>query len=169
MAEDKRLKIAKRQLMLAQIARREARFALANAIGEEERSADIHARAQQLLCEYEKRLDAIDGSAGSHALQSNLAFVRSLQSMADNAGEAHKDARDQAQWQMQALAKAETRLDAHETKVGAEKRALGELRERRDMPAELTGASGMARELRMARKLQSGEQAGEAVPAKGER
>lgn len=149
--------------MLAQIARREARFALANAIGEEERSANIHARAQDLLREYEKRVAGVGVSSQSDTLQANLAFVRSLQTMAQGAGEAHKDARDQAQWQMQALAQAETRLDARKTRVGDEKRALSELRERREISPELTGASGMAR------KLQMGGHTGAANPAKGTR
>lgn len=163
MADDRRLKIARRQLMLAQIARREARFALASALTEEERSSQIENRARDLLREYEKRAAKSDVMSQSHTLQANLAFVRSLQMMADNAGEAHKDAKDQSAWQMQALAKAETRLDAQETRVGEEKRALADLRERRELPPELTGSQSMAR------KLQKREQAGDAAARKASR
>ena len=149
MGEKRRLKIAQRQLMLAQIARREARYALANAIFEEERSGKIHDRARDLLREYERRITQSDTATQSATLRSNLAFVRSLQTMAEDAGKAHKDARDQALWQVQALAKAETRLDAHETRLGEEKRALGTLKEKREIPPELTGSGGMARKLQI--------------------
>ena len=147
MADDKRLKIAKRQLLMAQIARREARQALANALGEEERSERVYGRARDLLHEYERRLIDAGAPAQSHSLTTNLAFVRSLQSIADEAGQAHKDARDQAQWQMQALAKAETRLEAQETRESEERRAHKTQKERREIPPELTGTPNMARKL----------------------
>jgi hypothetical protein len=163
MAEDRRLKIAKRQLMLAQIARREARFALASALAEEERSGQIEARARDLLREYGNRALKGDAASQSHTLQANLAFVRSLQTMADNAQSAHKDAADQARWQMQALSMAETRLDTHEARVGEEKRSLADQRKRRELPPELTGSAGMAR------KLHNSEQAGDEAVRKGPR
>ncbi|WP_298307568.1 hypothetical protein [uncultured Erythrobacter sp.] len=163
MNEERRLKIAKRQLMLAQIARREARLSLANAISDEERSAQIHARSCDLLHEYAKRVSEVGPAAQSDTLQISLAFVRSLQDMTDNAQGALKDASDQAEWQVRALAAAETRMSAHETRLGQEKRALNDLRERREVPPELTGASGMAR------KLQNQRNAGEAVPRRGNR
>lgn len=147
MGEDRRLKIAQRQLLLAQIARREARYGLANALSEEERSGQIHDRSRRLLDEYAKRIVEHDAGSLSQGLQSNLAFVRSLQEMADNAQGAHKDARDQAQWQMRALGAAEARMDAHNTRVREEKRSLADLRSRRDLPPELTGSAGMARKL----------------------
>lgn len=147
MREDKRLKIARRQLVLAQIARREARFALANALAEEDRSGKVHTRAQSLLNEYAKRVAAGDGVGTSQTLQANLAFVRSLQVMADDAHGAHKDASDQAQWQMRTLAKAETRMETRETRVKEERRALADLQERRDFPAELMSPAGLARKL----------------------
>ncbi|MEP0392579.1 MAG: hypothetical protein ABJ205_00500 [Erythrobacter sp.] len=147
MREDKRLNIAKRQLALAQIARREARFALANALAEEERSGQIHARAQDLLNEYTKRASQGDASLLSQTLQANLTFVRSLQVMAEDAQGAHSDAKDQAQWQMRALAAAETRMDTHEGRVTDEKRAMADLKSRRDIPPELAGLVGLARKL----------------------
>jgi len=159
--EDKRLKIAKRQLMLAQIARREARLALANAVADEERSAQIHARSRDLLREYAKRAVHTDTDAQSHSLQTNLAFVRSLQAIADCAQGAHKDASDQAEWQMRALAAAEIRMNAHETRVGEEKRALDNLRSRREVSPELTDGSNMAR------KLLNGGHTGEEAARKG--
>lgn len=164
MREKKRLKLAKRQLMLAQIARREARFALANAIGEEERSGKIHARANALLSEYEKRLCAPDQASHSHILQANLTFVRSLQSMADDAGQAHRDAKDQSQWQMQSLARQESRLDNAQERFGQERRAMESLREKREVPHEPSRKS--TSKTIMARKLQMTEQAGDEAASK---
>jgi hypothetical protein len=163
MNDKRRLKIVRRQLMMAQIARREARYALANALGEEERSQRVYGRTQDLLREYERRLIDAEAASQSHSLTRNLAFVRSLQSMADEAGQAHKDARDQAQWQMQALAKAETRLEAQETRESEERRALRAQKERRELPPELTGTSSMAR------KLHNGGHTGEEAPRQGRR
>ena len=163
MAEDKRLKIARRQLMMAQIARREARYALANALSEEERSERVYGRTQDLLREYERRLIDAGAASQSHSLTSNLAFVRSLQSMSDEAGQAHKDARDQSQWQMQALAKAETRLESQEARGNEARRTLSAQKQRRELPPELTGTSSMAR------KLQNRGHAGEETPRKGRR
>lgn len=141
MGEDRRLKIAKRQKMLAQIAQREARFALAGALAEEDRSGQISERARTLLHEYERRIVGAPSDSHSQTLQSNLAFVRTLQTMVENAQEAHNDTRDQTHWQMQTLARAEARLSAHKTRTSEEQRALDNLRARRDVPQELTGGS----------------------------
>lgn len=163
MAEDRRLKIARRQLMMAQIARREACYALANALGEEERSGQIHDRARSLLYEYEKRVAATNAGVLSHALQSNLAFVRTLQSMAEDAEQAHRDASDQARWQTQALARAETRLDAHETRVREEKHVLHNRREQRELTDQLVAGPDAKKNDRtsMARKLQNQRHTGD--------
>lgn len=147
MAEKRRLKIAQRQLLLAQIARREARFALANAIAEEERSAAIQVRANDLLSEYAKRGGVQATVHLGQSLSSDLAFVRSLQKMSDSAAQAHEDAREQTGFQMRTLAAAETRMSAQEERVAGEKRALADLRARREMPPELTTPSKVARKL----------------------
>ena len=147
MAKERRLKIAKRQLLLAQIARREARLALANAIAEEERSAAIQGRANDLLNEYARR----NGDPGKvhlgGSLSSDLAFIHSLQRMSHSAGQAHADAREQAEFQMRTLAAAETRMSAHEERVASESRALVQLRDRREIPPELTTPPKVARKL----------------------
>ena len=163
MAEDRRLKIAGRQLLMAQFARREARYALANALSEEQRSESVYGRTKDLLHEYERRLIDAGAASQSHSLTNNLAFVRSLQSMSDEAGAAHKDARDQAYWQMQALAKAEARVEAQEVRENEARRALKAKKERRELPPELTGPSSMAR------KLQNIGHAGEEPPRRGRR
>lgn len=150
MGEERRLKVAKRQLLLAQIARREARLALANAIAEEERSAAIHERASTLLSEYSRRAGEPTSVKIGQSLSSDLAFIRSLQAMSDNASQAHQDTREQAEFQMRTLAAAETKMSAHEERVVEEKRALDDLKARRDIPPELTGAGKVARKLHKA-------------------
>ena len=147
MAEDRRLKLAKRQLLLAQIARREARMALANAIAEEDRSAAIQARANDLLTEYAKRAGGSGRADLGQSLTRDLALVRSLQSMCETAQGAHDDAREQAEFQMRTLTAAETKLNAHEERVMRERRALDDLQERRVVPTELTGGAKVARKL----------------------
>lgn len=150
MGEERRLKVARRQLLLAQIARREARLALANAIAEEERSAAVHERASALLSEYSRRAGEPSTDRLGQSLSSDLAFIRSLQAMSDNAAHAHLDTREQAEFQMRILAAAETRMSAHEERVVEEKRALDDLKARRDVPPELTGAGKVARKLHQA-------------------
>ncbi|UAB78743.1 hypothetical protein INR77_03175 [Erythrobacter sp. SCSIO 43205] len=147
MAEERRLKIAKRQLLLAQIARREARFALANAIAEEERSADIKARANELLSEYSRRSGEPTNVRLGQSLSRDLAFIHSLQKMSDTAAQAHEDAREQAAFQMRTLAAAETKMSAHEERVAGEKRALADLKAKRELPSELTTPAKVARKL----------------------
>lgn len=147
MPEDRRLKLAKRQLLLAQIARREARMALANAIAEEDRSAAIQTRANDLLSEYAKRAGGADRVDLGQSLTRDLAFIRSLQSMCETAQGAHEDAREQAEFHMRTLAAAETKLGAHEERVVRESRALADLQARREVPPELTGGVKVARKL----------------------
>ncbi|MEM1052497.1 MAG: hypothetical protein AAGI28_10420 [Pseudomonadota bacterium] len=147
MSDDRRLKLARRQLAIAQISQSAAQYALAQAITEEDRSAEVQRRSEHLLREYTERAAQKDSALESHSLQTSLAFVRALQMMADHAEKAYRDARDQAEWQMRSLAAAESRMDAHQTRVGEERRALEEMRMRREVSPDLTGASGMARKL----------------------
>ena len=126
-------------------------MALAGAIAEEDRSAAIHARASELLAQYAMRTGLPSTPHLGSSLTSNLAFIRSLQSMSDTAAGAHQDAREQAEFQMRTLAAAETKMRAGEDRVGQEKQALAQLRERREVPPELTTPA------KMARKLHNGE------------
>ncbi len=145
MREARDLALARRQLMLAQVARREAIAALADAVEQEGRSAELAARSAQLVNEYSAR--PIPHLA--QALREQAAFLSSLQTIHEQAGRAHDDARDQSQWQSQALAAAQSRADRMEERTQKAHRALEQAVERRDPPAQG----------RVARKLQkrSGE------------
>ncbi|MEM7779345.1 MAG: hypothetical protein AAF697_03020 [Pseudomonadota bacterium] len=143
MREKRRLALARRQLVLAQIARREAIAALGDAIAEEAKSANVAARSGQLVREYGQR-----PSPGGPAklLQDHLTFVRSLQAIHEQAREAHEDALDQSRWQASTLAEAQARADRTEQRYAEAKRTLRKVLEQRE---ETTFG-------RMARRLQSG-------------
>lgn len=139
MRERRRLALASRQLMLAQIARRAAMGALADAVEEEARSAAVSERSRALLSAYGAR------SAGSDAaaLRNHSAFLHALQGIAGQAEKARQDASDQARWQLQTLAAAETRADRLEERRELAQRALRAVLDRREQPLP----KGMARKL----------------------
>lgn len=130
-----------RQLTLAKIARRDAMAALADALAEERKSAALAERSRALMREYEARGELPSGSA----LREHAAFVQSLQGVALQADEASKDAGDQAHWQVQTLAAAETRATRLESRLEAARRELTALQTRREGEASAA----------MARKLQT--------------
>ena len=140
MREARHLALARRQLLIAQMARREAIGALANAIEQEGRSAALAARSAQLVTEYGARPTPVL----AQLLREQAAFVGSLEVIRKEAKDAHEDACDQSQWQSQALAAAQSRADRMEERTQKARRALEQANERRDPPASV----------QMARKLQ---------------
>lgn len=139
MKPQRRIRVARLQGMQAQMARREAMSSLADAIKEESRSSQLARRSQDLLAAYRQRMDANVGAG----LQHHARFVRSLKRMADQSEKASSDARDQAYWQMQALAAAETRLDRSEDRMKAARKEAEALIEKREHHA----VHGLARKL----------------------
>lgn len=147
MVDDRRLKLARRQLLMAQIARREARHAFANAIAEEQRSADIDARSRDLLNEYATRARQPLYNPDGQALRGNFAFVRSLQAVARNAQQVALDAKEQSAWQARTLAAAEHRMTRHEERLKHDLREAEAELCKREAASELASGSGMARKL----------------------
>lgn len=141
MRERRRLALAKRQALLAQVERREALAALAEAVAEETRNANLAARSRDLLSSYGQRA----GMPEASELRTKAAFVRSLQAIADQADQAHADARDHSHWQSRTLAAAQTRADRYADRLLEAKRELRSVLERREQPLAQ----------RMARKLQN--------------
>lgn len=140
----RRVQLAARQLTLASIARREAMAALADAVGEEARSSALASRSQELLREYGRKLS---GSSGA-ALRGNASFVGRLQEIASQAEQAHKDAGDQAHWQAQTLAAAESRKTRFEERESSARREIETIREAREQAEEGSAPrSGMAHKL----------------------
>ena len=113
--------------------------ALAEALAAETKSAVLAQRSRALLREYEARGEIPTGGA----LRDHAAFVSSLQGVADQAEDARKDAGDQARWQVQTLAAAETRAARLETRLEAARRELAALHDKR----ESSLAPAMARKL----------------------
>lgn len=156
MRERRRLALASRQLMLAQIARRAAMGALADAVDEEARSTEVSERSRALLRAYGERNAGVDAGA----LRNHSAFLHSLQGVAQQAEKARRDASDQASWQLRTLAAAETRADRLEERRERARRALQTVIERREQPL----SKGMARKLQ-----NSGQEAETPRPAQPKR
>lgn len=125
--------------MLAQIARLEAMAALAEAIGEEQRTTALAERSRMLLREYSShpRKDI------AVALRDRATFASSLRTIAEQADQARLDARDQAAWHVDTLAAAETRATRIEERREAARRALDAVLEHR----EQAHAQGVAHKL----------------------
>lgn len=135
----RRIKLTQRQLTLAKIARREAMAALADTVKEETRSAALAQRSRNLMAEYAAR--QVTPTGGS--LRESAAFSRGLQEISEQAGQARDDASEQAAWQVQTLAAAETRQARFEEKLSHAKQIDAVMRANR----ELAYSSGMARKL----------------------
>ena len=130
MREARHLALVRQQLLLAQVARREAIAALADAGEQEGHSAALSMRSAQLVDEYSAR----PAPVLAQSLREQAAFIGSLQTIQEQADHAHDDARDQSQWQSQALAAAQSRADRMEERTQKARRALEQVIERRDPP-----------------------------------
>ncbi len=107
MADKRQLKRAERQLILARIARRDAMASLAQSLAEEQRSASLADRSRTLAKGYAARANLETGEA----LARHKFFAAQLTGLARQADQARGDASRQAEWQVDALAKAEQRID----------------------------------------------------------
>lgn len=143
MRERRRLALASRQLMLAQIARRTAMSALADAVEEEARSAAVSERSRALLRAYGARGAMGDAGGDAGSLRNHSAFLHSLQGITRQAEQARQDASDQASWQLQTLAAAETRAGRLEERRELARRELQAVLDRREEPL----SKGMAHKL----------------------
>lgn len=139
MKEKRRFVLAKRQVMLARMARRTAMSALADALTEEARSAEIAGRSRELLSHHGQR----SGADLGQTLIVHAAFTHSLHDIANKAEQSRSDASEQARWQRDALAAAETRLSLSEEKAASALKQVDAAKERRDAAATI----GLARNL----------------------
>ena len=125
--------------MLAQMVRREAIRALAEAVSEADRSAALAQRTRDMLDDY--GLHRAPPTAAS--LREHAAFVNVLGTIAQQAEQARADAQDQAGWQARSLAAAETRMDRLTERRAQAQRDLTTLLDQREQPVP----QGMARKL----------------------
>lgn len=141
MREARRLALLKRQSLIAEVARKQALRALAEALEAEARGQALAVRSLRLVAASAAR----EGATSGAALAQRAAFTAGLAQLAANAGDAARDAARQREWQSEALARTETRAKRL-AEMGAEARtALAAAHERR----------AAAREMPLARKLHS--------------
>jgi hypothetical protein len=132
MDEKRRSTLARRQAMLAERDRRDAIVALAEALGDERRSADVAQRCVHLLKDYAQR----PASECAHDLASTATFANALRRVAEDADRAAHDAREQSHWQAQHLAAREERARRLHERAEEAARTLRENAEGPDVDAE---------------------------------
>lgn len=130
MAKDKSLKRAERQLTLARIARRDAMAALADALEEENRSASLAHRTREMAKDYTARKGVETGGT----LGQNKKFANELTQLARSAEQAQADALRQADWQVDALAHAEQRIERLDARAKAARTQQRDTQERVSQP-----------------------------------
>ncbi|MEM7665632.1 MAG: hypothetical protein AAF250_07215 [Pseudomonadota bacterium] len=143
MRERRRLKLVKRQAMLAQIAQREAMTSLASTLDELAKSASLADRTRSMARDYSAR----QTSAGAADLRELQNLAAGLANLAVDAEQTQSDARRQADWQTETLAGAENRLKQ------LKEHAAEALKAVRRAEAVRTEPVPEARTGRMARKL----------------
>jgi len=139
MRERRRVALASRQVLLARVARREALAALADAAGEEARTARLTARSRALATEYRRTGDMHDGGA----LRERTNFAGALEKLARNAEQAGEAAGVQVERQAKALNRAETREKRLAERLEGERRVLREIEDRREAPVPQQLARGL--------------------------
>ena len=126
--EKRRVRLARRQAMLAEARQRAAMRGLADALAEENRSDGLARRSRALVANYSGRAQLADGEA----LHQAVAFTGGLASLARDANAAQEDAGRQAQWQAQALGEAQTRAKRQSERLAEALAVYSTARERRE-------------------------------------
>jgi hypothetical protein len=141
MREARRLALIERQRLIAEVARKQALRALAEALETEARHTAIAARTRALVSASAPG----EGPTTGAALAGWAGFTAGLARIAVQADEAAQDAARQRVWQADSLVAAETRAKRLAEREAEARGALDALRERREA----------ARSVPLARKLQS--------------
>lgn len=125
--EKRRLRLAKRQALLAEVSQRAAMRGLADALAEEARSAGLAKRSRALVADYSGRATSSDGDALRHT----VAFTGALAAIAKDADAAKADAAQQSAWQAQELGFAQTRARRQSERLHDALAAYNEARDAR--------------------------------------
>ena len=151
--EKRRIRLARRQALLAEACARAAMRGLADALEQEHRSRALAVRSLALVESYSGRPGAPDGAAVAHA----VAFTGALARLANEADAARADAEQQAGWQAQALGEAQTRARRLLERLGEALSADRIEREKRhrDPALEAFGARSGGTRQGLARLVQS--------------
>ncbi|MEL6539817.1 MAG: hypothetical protein AAFQ34_00265 [Pseudomonadota bacterium] len=147
--EKRRVRVARRQALLADVNRRAAMRGLADALAEESRSAALAERSLALTRAYGGRSQASDGARLEHAAR----FAGALAAMAQSAEAARADAKQQSEWQAEALGQAQCRARRHADRLAEAVAAYQSAREllanddieNRSRPAGRSALAGLAR------------------------
>ncbi|MEM7689033.1 MAG: hypothetical protein AAF291_08415 [Pseudomonadota bacterium] len=126
--EKRRVRLARRQMLLADVSQRAAMRGLADALVEENRSAALAERSRALTSAYGGRSQASDGAALSHTAR----FAGAIAHLATDAEAARDDAQAQARWQAETLGQAQTRARLQSERLEGALAAYRSARERRE-------------------------------------
>ena len=136
--EKRRVRVARRQALLADVSQRAAMRGLADALAEETRSASLAERSRALTQTYGGLSQALDGAGLEH----NARFAGALATLASDAEAARADAVQQSDWQAQALGEAQARSRRQSERLEDAVAAYKGARERRDHdPAQAASAT----------------------------
>ncbi|MEM9311600.1 MAG: hypothetical protein AAGA34_09140 [Pseudomonadota bacterium] len=149
--EARRLSLARRQTLLAEVSHRAAMLSLANALAEEARSQTLAERSRDLVRAYGGRSQANDGEA----LSQTGRFAAALGSLAHDAEQARADASQQATWHVEALGQAQTKARRQSERLEEARAAYQDAKERR-LEEPHTGRA-FADPRRLARDVHSNE------------
>ncbi len=138
--EARRLALLRRQSLIAEVARKQALRALAEALEAEARGAALAQRSLRLVAASIPR----EGPTTGAALAQRAGFTAGLAQLAANAADSARDAARQREWQVETLARAETRAKRLGELSAEARAALSAAQDRREA----------ARTVPMARKLQ---------------
>lgn len=135
--EERRLRLARRQAMLAEVRQRAAMRGFAEALAEENRGAALARRSRALAENYSGRA----GLSDAESLHQAVAFTGALASLACDAETARDDAQQQAAWQAQALGEAQTRARRQSERLEEALSAYRSAREQREGDPALAKSS----------------------------
>jgi hypothetical protein len=143
--EARRLVLLRRQSLIAEVARKQALRALAEALEAEARGTALAERSLRLVAVSAPRAGETTGAA----LGQRAGFTAGLAQLAANAADSARDAALQREWQVETLARAETRARRLAELSANARAALAAAQDRREA----------ARTVPLARKLQRPGQA----------
>lgn len=139
--EERRVRVLKRQALLAQVSQRAAMRGLADALAEETRSATLAERSRDLTRVYGGRSRARDGAALEHATR----FAGALAAVAQDARAALADAEQQTAWQVEALGQAQSRARRNAERLAEAVSAYQAAREQRENETLRVGSRSASR------------------------
>ncbi|MGB3471835.1 MAG: hypothetical protein WBA51_13520 [Erythrobacter sp.] len=118
---------------MAQISQRTAMRALADAVSEEGRSESLAVRSRDLVRHYSPAERSGDAQMLAQTLAQAGAFTAALAALASDAEKSRADAAQQAQWQADALGKAQVKANRHEERLTKARTELEASKARRDL------------------------------------